>query len=385
MKKDYYVTLTGSKNNAGDFLIKYRAFQLFKAIRPDREIIDFNEWEKISDEKLYVINNAKALILLGGPGVVPNMYPNIYPLRDNLDDITVPIIMMGLGWKDIQGNWEDTYCVSFTEATKRLLKKIDYSGYLSSVRGYHTLNTLHANGYKNVLMTGCPAYYDLNSLNKKTLSSLQISKVAFSLGVSFLKSAQMEMQMKSLIATLAEQYKDVSFEVVFHHALINIESAKQVYGDSYERHVEGHLLFAKWLEENNIKYVDISGSAENLMKYYTNVDLHIGYRVHAHIFMNSISKVSFLLSEDGRAKEIPLVIGDIVINGYDYYKTDLLSKIFARVIKKYDRYHANKYAETELINSIIYEKQTDYHKVQVSRRMIDENFKIMKKFMEQLP
>ena len=118
------------------------------------------------------------------------------------------------------------------------------------------------------------------------------------------------------------------------------------------------------------------------MKYYTNVDLHIGYRVHAHIFMNSISKVSFLLSEDGRAKEIPLVIGDIVINGYDYYKTDLLSKIFARVIKKY---HANKYAETELINSIIYEKQTDYHKVQVSRRMIDENFKIMKKFMEQLP
>ena len=30
--KDYYVTLTGGKNNAGDFLIKYRAFNLFKEL-----------------------------------------------------------------------------------------------------------------------------------------------------------------------------------------------------------------------------------------------------------------------------------------------------------------------------------------------------------------
>lgn len=42
--KDYYVILTGSKNNAGDFLIKCRAKneKLFAALRPDRDIVDLD-------------------------------------------------------------------------------------------------------------------------------------------------------------------------------------------------------------------------------------------------------------------------------------------------------------------------------------------------------
>ena len=43
-----YVILTGSKNNAGDFLIKHRAKQLFAKLRPNREIIDLNAWEPLS-------------------------------------------------------------------------------------------------------------------------------------------------------------------------------------------------------------------------------------------------------------------------------------------------------------------------------------------------
>ena len=50
------------------------------------------------------------------------------------------------------------------------------------------------------------------------------------------------------------------------------------------------------------------------MNYYSKVDLHIGYRVHAHIFMNSIAKKSILISEDGRAKGVKGVIGGIVWN-----------------------------------------------------------------------
>ena len=84
MDKEFYVTLTGGKNNAGDFLIKYRAFNLFKELRPDRDIVDFNEWEEIDDNRLEIINKSKALILLGGPGLVYDMYPNGgYKLRDN--------------------------------------------------------------------------------------------------------------------------------------------------------------------------------------------------------------------------------------------------------------------------------------------------------------
>ena len=242
MSKNYYVTLTGGKNNAGDFLIKYRAFKLFEKFRPDREIIDYNEWEPIDDKKLDIINNSKALILLGGPGIVKNLYPNVYKLRNNLDEIKVPILMMGLGWKDPNGDWKDTYNYSLTDSSLKLLKRIENSGYYSSERGYHTLNVLQNYGFKNFLMTGCPAYYDINYFDKK-LENIEINKVAFSLGVSFLGNENMKKQMQDLILSLRDKFKDKQFEVVFHHSLNKIKIQK-IYGSSHNSHIEEHLKFA---------------------------------------------------------------------------------------------------------------------------------------------
>jgi hypothetical protein len=36
------------------------------------------------------------------------MRPNIYKMTKKLGDIKVPIVSMGIGWKSISGNWEDT-------------------------------------------------------------------------------------------------------------------------------------------------------------------------------------------------------------------------------------------------------------------------------------
>src|SRR5688500_556275 len=104
--KDRYVVLTGSKNNAGDYLIKYRAKQLFAALRSDREIIDYDAWKPFTSEQLETVNSARALILMGGPALQPAMRPAIYPMTPKLDDIKVPIITMGIGWKSQEGNWD---------------------------------------------------------------------------------------------------------------------------------------------------------------------------------------------------------------------------------------------------------------------------------------
>ncbi len=383
MSKNYYVTLTGGKNNAGDFLIKYRAFKLFEKFRPDREIVDYNEWEPIDDKKLEVINNSNALILLGGPGIVKNLYPNIYKLRNDLNEIKVPILMMGLGWKDPNGDWKDTYNYPLSDSSLKLLKRIENSGYYSSVRGYHTLNVLQNYGFKNFLMTGCPAYYDVNYFGKK-LENLEIEKVAFSLGVSFLGNENMKKQMQDLILSLRDKFKDKQFEVAFHHSLDKIKIQK-IYGSSHNLHIEEHLKFAKWLEDRDIQYVDISGSAENLINYYNNVDIHIGYRVHAHIFMSSIRKFTILLSEDGRGKEVAKTIGGIVIDAYDKYKNDLVDKVLSRLILNYSRFEDNKFLKNELMNSIEYEKNINFNRLNGSFLNIDNNFNLMKKFIEQLP
>src|SRR5690606_38742409 len=241
---EYYVILTGSKNNAGDFLIKYRAKQLFKELRADREIIDFNAWEEFDKEKLDIVNKSKALILMGGPSLQKNMRPNIYKMTKNLDDIKVPIITMGIGWKSIAGNWENTYNYPLSEESIALLKRINNSGYLSSVRDYHTLNAIRFKGFDNFLMTGCPAYYDLKYLNQEFINPT-INKVAFSLGVSFIQSSSMDKLMKENILKCKEQFKDKDFEVVFHHSL-DKNKFLSTHGAT-EKHNSEHNEFAKWL------------------------------------------------------------------------------------------------------------------------------------------
>ncbi len=384
MNSEHFVILTGSKNNAGDFLIKHRAKKLFKHFRPDRKIIDFNRWEYLDDTKLNTINNSKALILLGGPAFDKYMYPGIYPLRENLDEIKVPIVTMGIGWYSKEGKWENTYSHELTSLTKKLLGKIEKSGLFSSVRDYQTLNALRFNGFKNYLMTGCPAYYDLEYIQQEPKFSNKIEKISFSLGVSFVESRSMEALMKENILQLHELFKNKSFEVVFHHSL---DKEKILSTNSVsKKHIDKHLEFAQWLKEKSIPYVDISGSAESLIEYYQNCDLHIGYRVHAHIFMSSISKFSILISEDGRAKGVEKTIGGIVIPGYFNYNSNY--GLMMRIANKFiniDRFTPNVHASHEIIENIHYEQQIGFIRQKNTRCTIDNNFNIMQKFLIQLP
>ncbi|MCF6781783.1 polysaccharide pyruvyl transferase family protein [Stutzerimonas stutzeri] len=381
--KDYYVTLTGGKNNAGDFLIKYRANELFVERRPDRNVVDFNAWEQIDKPKLEIINKAQALILMGGPALQRNMYPGIYKLPDDLDLIRVPIITMGIGWKSIKGGWNDTYDYPLNKKTIRLLDRIKSDGFNSSVRDFHTLNTLIAKGYDNFVMTGCPAYYSLDFINQPFRYPKRVNKVAFSLGVSFVNSRTMEKQMKNQILKLKEYFKDKVFEVVFHHAL-DPEVFLKTDG-AFSAHNSRHRDFASWLTHENIPYIDISGNANNLISYYSCVDLHIGYRVHAHIFMNSSRKMSILVSEDGRGKGSQLAIGGMVVDGYLSHKDDFISKAANKLWHGFDRYKNNPFCMDDILNMIEYENKTKGQRSALAGAAIDYNYNLMSDFLKNLP
>ncbi len=380
--KAHYVVLTGGKNNAGDFLIKYRAKQLFSALKEEREIIDMNAWEAFDTQKLKTVNDSKALILLGGPSLQKNMRPDIYKMTDNLDDITVPIISMGIGWKSMNGEWRDTYTYPLREESISLLERIEQSGYLSSVRDYHTLNSIRFKGFDHFIMTGCPAYYDLERLGE-SYQERRIQKVAFSLGVSFISSRSMLQQMQEAILRCKTYFDKQAFTVVFHHSL-DEERFMATHGAS-QKHNEKHRAFASWLEAEGIDYKDVSGSAENLMDFYADIDLHIGYRVHAHIFMNSINRLSILIGEDGRAKAVKDVIGGIVLDGFWSFKSSFSSKVWNRLLDRYDRYQENPYLAEEIEKILTDEKNTYFSRMKSTRGRIDTNFQTMQQFIAQLP
>src|SRR5690349_2644592 len=184
MEKPYYVMLTGGKNNAGDFLIKYRAFELMKRLRPDRDIVDVDAWRDRDDSLLEIFNGAAAIILTGGPSLRHFMYPDIYKALGPLDDIKVPIVTMAVGWRAFPGEWHQTYNYKLSEPTLKLLKKIEESGYRSSLRDYHTLNVLVNRGFKSFMTTGCAGLFDMDYVSRPYAAN-DVKNISFSLGVSF--------------------------------------------------------------------------------------------------------------------------------------------------------------------------------------------------------
>ena len=228
-------------------------------------------------------------------------------------------------------------------------------------------------------MTGCPACYDLDHLNENChFFENKPDKVAFSMGVAFRQSHSMEIQMKNIIMELKKRYGS-KLKVAFHHSL-----ERNKYIDP--RITERDCQFADWLQRNDIPFKDISGSAKGLIDFYSDAQLHIGYRLHAHLFMCSTSKPSILIAEDGRGKAIKDVLGGIVLDGYETYQNTLLAKIVGKTrLVKLDRFKPNEHLFDQLVYSLENEENTNYHRCQSTRNQINHNYKIMEKFMAQLP
>lgn len=390
-KKLYYVLLTGSKNNAGDFLIKYRAKQLFHAIRPDRELVDVDAWKERDGQMLQVFNGAQAVILMGGPALVPDMYPKVYKVLGNIDDIKVPIVTMAVGWRAFPGEWPQTYSYKFNQQSLKLLKRIESSGYQSSVRDYHTLNVLLHHGFHSFVMTGCAALNDLNFIGKSYSKKPEINKVAFSLGVAFTKNKEHEEGFKKLAIGLRDKYTDKQFDVVFHHSLNEAtfhEAYKRRSFQRPSRFFEKHVEFTKWLEDHGITYTDISGSADNLVHYYSQVDLHVGYRVHAHIFMSSVNRLSLLISEDGRGKAQRDVLNGLVLDSEFLRSIDIRHSRFIKSLMKLKlvkKAFVNRFIAEDVLVNLAYEESTDFERIKRTRIIIDSLHEKMKVFLKQLP
>ncbi|MDB4453442.1 polysaccharide pyruvyl transferase family protein [Pseudomonadales bacterium] len=380
MSKDYYVTLTGGKNNAGDFLIKHCAGELFRTFRSDRQVIDFDGWKPFTAKELDIVNLSKGLILLGGPALQRNMCPGVYALTSDLRDITVPIITMGIGWYSQAGRWIDTHSYRLNKKSEALLERIAVDGYLSSVRDYHTLNVLGSRGYENYLMTGCPALYSIEHIGSQHINK-GYDRIGFSLGVSLKTSRKMEFQMKDAILKTIEVFKDSRVEVVFHHGVGDNYLASDGVAMNLAR---VQASFLDWLEENSIPYVDISGSAEKLINYYETCDLHVGYRVHAHIFCNSISKASILLNEDGRGVALRDVIGGATLDACQSGRRNMLKIAASKLNLRVDSVLPADCMIDDFDRLMRYEKNHGI-KLRQPRKNIDLHFSQMKEFLRQLP
>ena len=330
MKK--IIIFTGEKNNAGDFLIKEKAANLFRYFLPDSELFFVNRTKSFKKD-LDLINSCDFGVVAGGPAI-SNKCAEFLHFADVLDDIKIPIVFFGVGQfnKEIEFN---NFKLRFSEVSKRLLERVEKSNYFSTTRDFKSLHYLSLAGYNNFKFSGCPVLYDTEFLemNYSPLSLEKVNKVVFSCGSPFSKDKDFYKQQLNLINSLKNYFKDkrgnnLKFIVAMHH------SADQNTFTMDYNNKKLYFDFINKLKLLDVEIIDISKNSKDMIDLYHSCDLHIGFRVHAHIFMTSQKKHSILLLEDGRGAGI-----SEVINGryFSAYKIFYLSRLLKIKLKIYDK------------------------------------------------
>lgn len=305
------VTLTGAYRNAGDHLIGNRAHHLLQTyVDQDIVTLDRNRFrlnpgtlqaqDNAEQRALYsTINKANAVILCGGPAYQVNIFPRIYPL--DLDKVETKVIPMGLGWKG--SLHENPRSFQFSEAAEGFVRRVHQGIACSSVRDNLTTDVLTQLGVANVEMTGCPAWYNLDSMDKpfeKTHgANIVVSDAALN-----------AMDCIAVLRHIADRFPQATLTFALHHGYYPQVSKKGA------RFAAQHVVAAAYARSRGYRICNLSSDLQAMRELYDQCDLHIGYRVHAHIYCLSGRTASLLIAEDSRgvaqseALNCPVLMGD---------------------------------------------------------------------------
>ena len=280
--------LHGAAVNAGDFLILERTKALLTHYYPDCVI---NEFFRNSNLEEYIpsINQNDIVIFAGGPGYYNSLAQVIEPFIVRLSEVKIPIMILGMGWFGSDCNPYSVYNYAFNENMINFLKRVVHDTHILSCRDFLSMNVLRNNGFDNSLMTGCPAWYDLENINnisyqKKPLTNIRKICISDHAVSGNINSAI------NLTTFIRKFFNDAEIIYVFH------------------RGVSSNSEFIAHLSSLNIQYTDISNSCVGF-HLYDDCDLHIGFRVHAHIYNLSKRNLSILITEDARGSGVNAALG----------------------------------------------------------------------------
>lgn len=295
------VTITGAYRNAGDHLIGECARNLLRTFVDD-DIINVDR-SSITGGHYALFNRARAVLLTGGPAYQKHVYPGIYPLE--LARVKPPVIPYGLGWK--ANVKTDVGAFRFNEEALEFVRAMHARIPFSSARDPLTVDVLARAGASNVVMTGCPVWYDLQHLDTPYAFRPSPRSIVFSM------PARPSPATAPLLDCLTARFPRATRTLSFHHGLLPANSAR-----GRETGRANFVLAARALRRG-WRVSSLAGSAAKMRRLYGAADLHIGYRVHAHLHCLSIRKASVLINEDARgiAQAIALEAPSVTLSEAD--------------------------------------------------------------------
>lgn len=283
-------------SNGGDFLIYDRITRILHKAYPEADItLNLqNDAQFAADE----LNEYDAIVTGGGGAQYAEPYVRTSFFYQHFDEIKTPIHYMGTGLYGADGEDSTLYEYPYSAEMIAYFNQVVERGGQLATRDW-VVDTVFCNsGIKGAVMAGCPAWYDLEMLEKpeadavfkRSFADRKIRTIAVS-NHGLTKNAQDHgkklAQIEELIIFLKERFPGAGMLLTFNDGYIT------KYSKDY------NLTLQKWAGEQGVRCVDLSSDAAKF-KALDEIDLHIGFRVHTHIYCISRMIPSLLIEEDIR-------------------------------------------------------------------------------------
>ncbi|WP_022851583.1 polysaccharide pyruvyl transferase family protein [Limisalsivibrio acetivorans] len=343
MTEKKYVKIHGAVKNVGDYLIADRAERLIRNHVTDY-LAEYGRWQYL-DAAMNQINDTSGLIICGGPGYAEDMRPDVYAISRDLDTLEVPVIPLGVGWSGKPA--DNPAGFSFNAESRKLMDRIHEHG-LYSCRDEITAEVLHGQGYDKVVMTGCPVWHDERFIGAEYDLPSEVRRIVFTTPAN----PRLFKQVLANIRLLEEKFPDAEIIVSFHRGIWPDEHTSWRSAGIYS-------LMAGYATVKGHKVEDVSYDLERI-NFYGDCDLHVGYRVHAHLHFLSRRKPTILFCEDGRGAGMQKTLGLPVVRTTDGELVEKCSRMIDEGL------------------------ESGWETVTPAFRKIEDTYPVMKEFLEKL-
>ena len=270
----------GAKKNVGDFLIHSRARKLWRHIVPEAEIVSIPRW--VAEE---LPLDSALLVMCGGPGLTPRMAESVFPGIQRAQEHQIPVSGLALGWQGLPKRNPGSFAM--TARSVAALRAIVEQGAPISVRDDVTHDIAAQFGVETV-RTGCSAWYSVPHLGESPVAASDPRSIVFTTPAL----AENTDESIAVMRMLARRFPGARLVASFHRGIRPDDLTTREQSKPLRK--QERAARALGFEVVDVAY-DLANTA-----FYREVDLHVGYRVHAHLDFVSRRQPSLLISEDGR-------------------------------------------------------------------------------------
>lgn len=305
-----YLLLHRAIRNAGDYLIQERAARLLADTRPrDRFDVGVASSPLVDQFGHARLARYRAIIVAGGPGFASGLTRR-YPLGEPSQ--LPPIIFLAGGSFVLPGTQRQLETATLPSEDLDYLQMVASRAPFVGTRDSLTEALLKRWNVPGVRMGGDPAWYDLDRIGAPLRSTGSVQTIAFTPPANPVYRGQAA----RLLTALRERWPTATISIVEHRGI--------------------HGRFARLAPKVMASLIDIGGSSSG-MQIYDQVDLHVGYRVHAHLYSLSRGTPTYLVAEDSRGTGVLVEFEGLGESGFRDQGGAMVTGQTLRVLAHFDQ------------------------------------------------